>query len=293
MERQLWKQIVSVVEDIYKRRGTAGCRYSSVLILKVWFWSVVHDRPLSWACCRCNWRIWERHLKLPSNSTMSRRMRSVEVIELLKLVEERILRRDKNGTIFWMIDGKPLPISGCSKDPHAGYGRSAGCKARGYKMHVITGANGCVADWRLAPMNKDERVMGKRMITHAGISGYLIADGNYDSNKIHQECDKIGNVQLLSPRRGGPGRGLGHRKQTTGRLRSMEILEDDMSDFGKQMLVERVEIERYFANLTNWSAGLSCLPSWVRTHPRVHRWVQAKMIINSIRRRWLPGTYAA
>jgi hypothetical protein len=31
-----------------------------------------------------------------------------------------------------MIDGKPLPIGGCSKDRQSGYGRSAGGKAKGF-----------------------------------------------------------------------------------------------------------------------------------------------------------------
>ena len=283
MERQLWKQIVSVIREVIKGRAKRIYYYPTLTILKVWFWSVIHDRPVSWACNRINWRICDRRLELPSNSTMSRRMRSKEVIEILRVLEQRVFRGTEGDSIFWMIDGKPLPISGCSKDPHAGYGRSAGCKARGYKIHAIVGAGNTVAAWRLAPMNKDERVMAKRMIPNAGIAGYLMADGNYDSNKLHKQCDEDGNLQLVSPRRGGPGRGLGHRRQTTGRLRSKEILEDEMSNFGKQMMIDRVAIERYFASLTVWGGGLSCLPAWVRTYPRVHRWVQAKMLINALR----------
>ena len=129
-------------------------------------------------------------------------------------------------------------------------------------------------------MSKDERVMAKRMFKRLTIAGYIFADGNYDSNPLHKCCDEYGNAQLISPRRGARRSALGHRKQSAGRLRSMEILEDEMSDFGTQMMIDRVAIERFFANLTNCSTGLTCLPSWVRTYPRVHRWVQAKLIIN-------------
>jgi len=247
MERQLWKKIVDLIVAVHKSKSSYRCRYSSVLILKVWFWSVINDRPVSWACERRNWSIWDRRMKLP---------------------------------VFWAIDGKPLTISGCSKDPQATYGRAAGGKAKGYKIHAIVGANGCVSQWRLAPMSKDERVMAKRMFKRLNIAGYIFADGNYDSNPLHRCCDEYGNAQLISPRRGGPGKALGHRKQTAGRLRSKEILEDEMSDFGTQMMIDRVAIERFFANLTNCATGLTCLPSWVRTYRRVHRWVQAKMIIN-------------
>ena len=61
-----------------------------------------------------------------------------------------------------MLDGKPLTIGGCSKDRQAGYGRAAGGKARGYKIHVIYGSDGSIAAWRIAPMNVDERVMAAR-----------------------------------------------------------------------------------------------------------------------------------
>ena len=66
-----------------------------------------------------------------------------------------------------------------------------------------------------------------------------------------------------------------HRKQTVGRLRSKEIIEIKMSYLGTQMIVDRVAMERYFGDLTNRAMGRTCLPSWVRTYPRV----QAKMII--------------
>ena len=281
MERQLWKAIVQLIEEVSKQKQGFRCQYSTVAILKVWFWAVLHDRPVCWACQRCNWSIWERRIKLPSNATMSRRLRSCDVKDVLAEVENRLLRQETNGTIFWAIDGKPLVISGCSKDPHAAYGRAAGGKGKGYKIHAIIGSNGNVAQWRLAPMNKDERVMAKRMFKRLTIAGYILADGNYDSNPLHRCCDENGNVQLISPRRGGPAKKLGHRKQATGRLRSKQILEHHSNDFGAQLMIDRVAIERYFGNLVNCAMGLTCLPAWVRTYPRVYRWVQAKIIITA------------
>jgi len=283
MERQLWKKIVSVLNEICKLKGNGVFTFSDSVIVKVWIWAVLHDRPISWACQRCNWTIWERHMKLPSNTTMSRRLRSKRVLVLLEKLEERVMRSDEDGSLFWMIDGKPLVISGCSKDKQAGYGRATGGKAKGYKMHVIVGGNGTVPAWRLAPMNKDERVMAARMLKNVDISGYLLADGNYDSNKLHQQCEDKGNLQLVSPRRGGSKTRLGHRKQTKGRLRSKAILEDKPTTFGEQLMINRVAIERFFGNLTNCATGLISLPAWVRTHRRVHRWVQAKMIIYAMK----------
>jgi hypothetical protein len=46
----------------------------------------------------------------------------------------------------------------------------------------------------------------------------------------------------------------------------------------------RGAIERTFANLTNFAGGLRGLPTWVRTLPRVRRFVSAKLIIYNARR---------
>lgn len=284
MERQLWKKIVKLMKAIGKLRGNVMCEYSDAVIVKTWLWAVLHDRPVSWACEACNWPICERRWQLPSASTMSRRLRSAGVQWLLGKLEDLVLGSDLSQNLVWAVDGKPLPISGHSQDRQAGYGRAAGGKAKGYKIHAIIGLDGSIPHWRLAPMNKDERVMAGRMLKQTEIQGYLLADSNYDSNKLHQQCDELGNLQLVSPRRYGPNRGFGHRKQTAGRLRSVEILEHHTPDFGNQLFNLRTAIERYFGNLSNWGAGLTHLPPWIRTYNRVKRWVQTKIIINAVKR---------
>lgn len=291
MERQLWKAILQVMEAVDKPKHNPRCTFSAMRIVEVWFWAVIHDRPVSWACQRVNWPSYEQGKDLPSGSTMSRRLRSAEVEYLLEQMERRVLRSQDDHNLVWMIDGKPLTISGCSKDRQAGYGRAAGGKAKGYKIHAIRGSNGSIAEWRVAPMNKDERVMARRMLNKAEVQGYIVADGNYDSNKLHNVCDQRGNLQLLARRRYGTSCGLGHRKQTVGRLRSKEILENPASRFGNSLMAQRDDIERYFGNLSNWGGGLTYLPPWCRTHRRVHRWVQAKMILTGLKSKLKQTTY--
>jgi hypothetical protein len=291
MERQIWKAIMKVIAEVDKSKFNPKATFRPAMIVKVWMWAVVNDRPVSWAVQQMNWPPCEQRWTKPSNTTMSRRLRREDVQTLLQQIEQRVLQPAVSNNMVWMIDGKPLVISGCSKDKQAGYGRAAGGKAKGYKIHAIVGSDGSIAQWRVAPMNKDERVMAQRMLKQTTIQGYLLADSNYDSNKLHATCDENGNLQMIARRRYGPGKGHGHRKQSLGRMRSKAILEDPDNEFGENMLVQRDEIERYYGRLTNWGGGLTHLPPWARTHRRVHRWIQAKLIANQLKPRGCQTTY--
>src|SRR5262249_30278537 len=291
MEHQLWNSIVALLAQ-HGKPWTRGCDFSDQRIVQVWYWAVIHDRPVRWACQRRHWPVWSRRQPLPCESTMSRRLRSGSVCDLLKQLERRVVAPKRPG-LFWMIDGMPRGISGCSKDRQAGYGRATGGKAKGYKVHALVGSDGSLAAWRLAPMNTDERVMAKRLLWESDIQGYVTADSNYDSNKLHQQCHAKGDLQLVTPRRYGPHRGTGHRQQSPGRLRSMALLENPFALFGKRLMQDRAAIEREFGNWVNWGGGLTGLPAWARTHRRVHRWVQAKLVLGALKRQTAPTTCAA
>ena len=174
MERQLWMSIVMLLNGICKLCGSGACTYSDGVIVKTWLWAVLHDRSVALACQVGNWPICLRHWQLPSESTMSRRLRSAAVNQLLQQLEKLVLDSDLRQNLVWSVDGKPLPISSHSQDRQAGYGRAVGGKAKGYKFHAIVGQNGALAHWRLAPMNKDERVMAARMLKQTEIQGYLL-----------------------------------------------------------------------------------------------------------------------
>jgi Transposase DDE domain len=290
MEGQLWKRIVMVLMQVCKRHKCAREDFSDEDIVRVYYWAVIHDRPISWACQAKNWPFPARRKALPSDTTMSRRQRTAQVVRLLDAVEKRVTKPNRPG-LYWMIDGKPLVIGGCSKDRQAGYGKAAASKAKGYKLHAIIAPEGSVAAWRIAPMNKDERVMAKRLLKTAEIQGYVVGDANYDSNYLHEICTERGNCQFITPRRYGPGRKVGHRAQSPGRLRSIALLEDPFPEFGEQLLQQRSAIERCFANATNWGGGLTHLPAWIRTHRRVRLWVQAKLTLTALRRAIRTTTY--
>lgn len=296
MEHQLWKEIVRLLDELDKPRPKPGQQFPDAVIVQVYYWAVIHDRPVCWACQRRHWPIHLRQRPLPSDSWMSRRLRRASVRALLAQLERRVLA-PQGPSLYWMIDGKPLPVGGCSKDRQAGYGRAAAGKAKGYKLHELVNPQGAVAGWRVAPMNTDERRMAGRLIKAAPdeVQGYVVTDSNYDSNPLHALCEARprGRLQLVNRRRYGPGRGHGHRPQTAGRLRSQELLENPRPDFGKQLLADRVQIERSFGHLVSWGGGLTGLPAWVRTHRRVQRWVQAKLVLTALKRRLSETTCAA
>lgn len=296
MEYQLWKAIVAVLTELGKARFDPHENFSDHEIVKVFYWSVIHDRPVSWACQRRNWPAPLRRRRLPSNSTMSRRLRSASVLELLNQLDRCVLAPTETH-LYWMMDGKPLPTSNCSKDRQAGYGRAVGGKAKGYKLHVLVNPQGEIAGWRIAPMNFDERVMAERLLQAAPeeVQGYVVADTNYDSNPLHAQCEQrpAGRLQLVTPRRYGPNRGHGHRRQTQGRMRSKELLENPMPAFGKKLMHDRGQIERLFGQTVSWGGGLTCLPPWARTYRRVRRWVQSKLVLTAVKRQLRERTCAA
>jgi hypothetical protein len=285
MEHQLLKEIVALLATLDKPRTPTRFDFSDADVVRVYYWSVICDRPTAWACRERSWPAHLRKQPLPSQPTMSRRLRSPSVVALLDALERRVTRPSGPG-LYWMIDGKPLPIGGCSKDRQAGYGRAAAGKAKGYKLHALVGPDRSLAGWRVAPMNTDERVMAERLLKAAPpeVVGYVAADANYDSNQLHQTCDGRGELQLVTRRRYGPGNGTGHRKQAAGRLRSIALTEGPFPAFAERLLADRSEVERQFGNLTNWGGGLNGLPAWVRTRRRVRRWVQAKLVLTRLKR---------
>jgi hypothetical protein len=55
MERQLWKAILAVLATLDMAPGQARFDFSDLRIVEVYYWSVINDRPTSWACQRKHW----------------------------------------------------------------------------------------------------------------------------------------------------------------------------------------------------------------------------------------------
>lgn len=278
MERELWREVVGLVRNAGRQRP-AKCQYTVEEIVLTYLWAVLHDRPISWACRRSSWPVYDRRRALPTPSTMSRRLKWPGVQRVLDALD-LALNIDCRKSEVHAIDGKSLPIGGNSGDPDCGYGRAAGCKAKGYKLHVICSLNGSIAAWEVHAIQVNEHKVGINMVARAGVTGYLLGDKNYDANHLFETASKHG-LQLLAPRRFGPTRGLGHHPHSPARIQSMKWLEGDDPKY-RALFARRADIERFFGNLSSASYGLMALPPWVRRLPRVRRWVQAKLIVYRI-----------
>lgn len=280
MERELWVLLYEVAVRLDSPWGS--WKFSAADIVVVYLWGVLHDRPMSWSVQKANWPQELCPACLPSQSTLSRRMRSSDALQLMMEIEQMWLALTGvcQLLLIHIIDGKPLGVSGVSKDADAGYGRGAGGMQKGYKLHAVWGQGPLPLAWGLAPMNRSEKTMARLLIPTLPGGGYLLGDPEYDCNALH-DLAHAADFQLVTPKR-QKHRGLGHRPQSPYRLRSIELMQ---TSFGKALYRLRRQIERDFGNLVSFSGGLTCLPPWVRRFPRVRNWVHAKLLINAAR--WL------
>jgi Transposase DDE domain len=278
MERERWEIVYRMLVQLDK--GLFRGLYRPAVVLAVYFWAVIHDRPICWACQRKHWPAgmapcW----RLPSQPTMSRRLRDPRMQALLAAVEAHPgLATPATDTPVKMIDAKPLPVSGYSKDPDARWGYAVRGLLKGYKLFAIWGNGPFPLCWCIGAMNVSEQRMAEEMIPQLRGRGSLLGDKAYDINKLYEAAGAVGH-QLLADRK-RPQAGLGHRRHSPARLQAIRLLQ---TPAGRRLYRLRSDIERQFGGLSNFGGGLAPLPSWVRRLPRVQRWVQAKLIINALR----------
>ncbi len=277
MERKLWTRLYPIVVAVCQRISHPKVVFTDRWILLVYFWAVLHDRATAWACQRINWPDDLGPARLPSQPTMSRRLRTPHIQWALALILEH-LRGDPDKGLLKCIDGKPLPVGGASKDPDAHWGRGTRGLMKGYKLFALWGLGPVPLAWEVRSADRSESTEADRLIPHLGGCGYLLGDAIYDCNRLYDLAMRHNHQLIAPPKR--PGKGLGHCSQSPHRLRGLELL---ASPFGQALYAARDDIERNFGHLSSFGGGLSGLPSWVRRLGRVGMWVQAKLIINGIR----------
>jgi hypothetical protein len=279
MERELWPSLYRVLQEVAKDFSQKYVQYQPWVLLAVMLWAALHDRPVSWACQPRHWSTTTlRPPRLPSPSTLSRRVDTVGVGLLGRALEQR-LRDSGCPALVAFVDGKPLPIGGNSKDPDARFGRGAGCIAKGYKLHAVWSTRPVPEAWEVTPLNANEKAVAKELVGQLRHGGYLLGDANYDASYLYDAAFARG-YQLVAPYRECQEPGSGKHYQSPHRRRSIALVQ---SAYGKALYQARTAIERSFGHATSFAGGLQPLPAWVRGQERVRTWVWAKLIINAIR----------
>lgn len=271
MERDTWMRLSERLSSLRDRRPPK-CQFTDHEIVRVLLWAALHDRPVSWACRAGAWP--GRRRRLPNPSTMTRRLRTLSVMVTLRRLTPR-----REPSKLLCVDGKPLIVSRFSKDKQAKKGWAVGGYDHGYKLHAVCDQRGKLHSFDVRPINEAECVVARRLISRAaGAGSVIVADASYDSNPLHAVVGRC-HAALLAPRR-RPGTGLGNCSHHEGRLRSIALLEGSKR---KRAQVSRLRsaIERCFGWIT--AAGGGYLPPWVRTLPRVRRWILAKLAIHTAR----------
>jgi hypothetical protein len=209
---------------------------------------------------------------------MSRRLGSLSVLLFWAALESALRERLPSPPLGLVrsVDGKPLVVGGCSKDRDAKTGWAGRFKARGYRL-VAVRCGVALEAWTITPLNEPQTHAAGRLLAGRRAWGYLLGDAQFDGNDLAERAAAAGQ-QLVAPRK-KPGKGLGHRRHSPHRLRSVELLESDADGFGRELYKLRGQIERGFGNLCGPAEGLQPLPSFVRKPRRVARWVLAKIIL--------------
>jgi len=276
MERELYRRLYEITYHLGKTRRTKHVVFPDHKIAMVYFWAVLHDRPTGWACQRTHWPDHARQLRLPTASTMSRRLRRNSVRQLIDCVEHNLKDRFPINHVL-LIDAKPLPIGHGSKDRQAKVGYATGRLAKGYKLHAVCSQEQVAISWTLRPMNERESLVAPRLIDQLPGQGILVGDNAYDTNPLYEYAGERG-WQLLAPRRKNTS--LGKIKHSRWRVNAHV----HMSQSKRHRLYRaRIAIEQFFGQLGNISFGLSPLPNWVRSVRRVRQWVQAKLVLYLLR----------
>jgi hypothetical protein len=279
MERELWQALYLLATNLDKPWGR--WKYSTAEIVGVYFWAVLHDRPTSWAAQPEEWPADLRPLRIPPQSTLSRRLQQADAVDLMTAVEQQLVVLIGLGQ-HWIhvLDGKPLAVSPISHDRDAAWGRGARGMQKGYKLHAVWNGGPLFTTWALTPMHCSEKTVARGLLQSMWGGGYLLADSSYDANYLYEDAAQAG-FQLVAKKTPSRGRGgLGHRRNSPSRLRSIELLK---TRFGAALYRQRGTIERQFGTLVSTGGILGPLPAWVRHFHRVRHWVQAKLILNALR----------
>jgi hypothetical protein len=139
MPHDAWVVIERLVRSLDRRVYTKRFDFTDADIVLTWLWAVQNRRPVSWACTPAAWPTL-RARRLPSPARMSRRMaQNAPATALLQTLVDTLLRQREGAHWVMLGDGKPMTVSGHSRDAEATKGAYG---LKGYKLHALTDGRG-------------------------------------------------------------------------------------------------------------------------------------------------------
>jgi hypothetical protein len=274
-EQDRWKRMYRMVRQEAGIDHNTRHIHPDSQILGVLLWAAVNDKPICWACDPKQWPDAIRLQDLPSQSCMSRRLRTQCFVATLERCC-RARRDELPSGMLKFIDAKPLPVGGCTKDKDALYGRAASCKAKGYKLFTITdAASGAIDHWLLGPMSWSEQKAADELLARIGPALLIVGDGEYDVSRLYdlaagQESGLLAPAPL-------DVKGTGHHYLSPHRKDGLSLAR---SSVGAMLLMSRIGMEQAYGQWSCTHGGLGPLPAWVRTPHRTLVWVGAKLLID-------------
>lgn len=284
MSRREWTVVYQTIREVARRmpRQRRRPEYSDALIVGIYLWAVMNDRPQCWACERENYRSMFRPRSLPSQSRLSRRIRGERCTEILQSVYKQIAEVDRP-TELNKVDGRPFPVNGCTKDRQARAGRVSGGFARGYRLHQLVSADQRVLNWTVAPMNEPETTHAQALIeTATAVGEIILADSAYDASFLYDVAKSRGSMLIANIRKDRLKSKPRENRNSAERIAAVESWKHGIARY---VYRDRILVETAFGNQSSYGGGLGPLPAWVRSLRRVTRWIGAKLILYHARLR--------
>lgn len=279
------REIIDQALPLLRRRHQT---FSDGEIVLAYLWAKLERQPTYWAANAKAYPPGCRFMP-PTASTLSRRLRTVPVIELLSRVRRTLADR-LPALPLKVVDSCPLTVGNASGDPDARRGYGGGGRARGYKLCVLA-SGGLVREWSLSGMNENDQTLAAKVAPTLGrISphgwGYVSGDNGFDGNPLHVAIARQGHVLVAPPRKANRGK-RDKRRSSAERIRGLDLSDSPLrhagvrETMGRNVMRARGQIERLLGHAT--ALGLGHLPMWTRTPHRVALHVEAMLIFHTHR----------
>lgn len=278
MDRETWIVLNSAVMIVTRRLDRPRRRFSypDRLILQMWLWAVMHDRPLCWACRRSSYNSLLRPRCLPSISQFCKRLKSERIASVRRRLHELLVGQSRDDLLSF-IDGKALVLNDYSTDPDARNGIASGKMHFGYKLHARVTDRGFIAEYTVLALNEGEPNTARTLLEELPRGAVVLADANYDSRFLYADVREHGGW-LLTRLKGRSRQPKNLKRMGEGRRAALDAWRNN-PELCERVLHLRDAVERRFGHLTSFGGGLGPLPAWVRRLARVRLWVDAKIAV--------------